>query len=81
MQVQTIITSPARGHQGRPISGARQNGKARLEGNADVLKQLACAVKMYDPLLEIMPGTRQAAAAAKTKEEVFEHDTPRAHEP
>jgi alkyl sulfatase BDS1-like metallo-beta-lactamase superfamily hydrolase len=56
-------------------------GKAKLDGNAIVLKQLASAVEGYDPLFEIMPGTKPPAEKPKAKEEVFKDDAPRAHEP
>jgi alkyl sulfatase BDS1-like metallo-beta-lactamase superfamily hydrolase len=56
-------------------------GKARLEGNANILQQLAAACEMYDPMFEIMPGTKRAAETPKAKEEVFKQDTPRPHEP
>jgi len=56
-------------------------GKARLDGKVKVLKQLASTIEKFDPLFEIMPGTKQVAEAPKSKEEVFEHDTPQANEP
>lgn len=56
-------------------------GKAKLQGDAGVLKQLASAVEMYDSLFEIMPGTKPAAEKPKAKEEVFKHDAPRPYEP
>ncbi len=51
-------------------------GKAKLEGNASVLKQLAGACEMVDPMFEIMPGTKDAAKTPKKKGEVFTHDAP-----
>jgi len=33
-------------------------GKARLEGNASVLKQLAAVCEEFDPMFQIMPGTK-----------------------
>ncbi len=56
-------------------------GKAKLDGNASVLQQLAATCEMFDPMFQIMPGTKPAAEMPKAKEEVFEHDTPRMHEP
>ncbi len=56
-------------------------GKARLAGNANVLQQLAAACEMFDPMFEIMRGTKRVAETPKTKEEVFEQDAPRPHEP
>ncbi|HEX9207029.1 MAG TPA: alkyl sulfatase dimerization domain-containing protein [Steroidobacteraceae bacterium] len=37
-------------------------GKARLDGNAQVLQQLMGCLTSFDPAFEIMPGTRQPAA-------------------
>jgi alkyl sulfatase BDS1-like metallo-beta-lactamase superfamily hydrolase len=56
-------------------------GKAKLEGNANVLQQLAGACEMFNPMFEIMPGTKRAVETPKAKEEVFKSDTPRPHEP
>lgn len=56
-------------------------GKAKLDGDAGVLKQLASAVETYNPLFEIMPGTKPPAQKPKAKEEVFRDDAPRTHEP
>jgi linear primary-alkylsulfatase len=56
-------------------------GKAKLEGNANILQQLAGACEMYDPMFEIMPGTKRAVETPKAKEEVFKNDTPQPHEP
>ena len=56
-------------------------GKAKLEGNASVLQQLAATCEMFDPMFQIMPGTKPAVEMPKAKEEIFKHDTPRMHEP
>jgi len=56
-------------------------GKAKVDGNAGVLKQLASVVEMFDPMFEIMPGTRLAAEKPEAGEEVFKHDAPQALEP
>ena len=47
-------------------------GKAKLNGNASVLQQLAGACEMFDPVFEIMPGTKRVAETPRAKEEVFE---------
>jgi alkyl sulfatase BDS1-like metallo-beta-lactamase superfamily hydrolase len=56
-------------------------GKAKLDGNAGVLQQLAAATGTFDPLFQIMPGTKPAAAKPKAKDEVFKHETPQPHTP
>jgi len=58
-----------------------QAGKARLEGNPAVLKQLAGACEMFDPMFEIMPGTKAAPKTSKSKDEPFAHDSPMVREP
>lgn len=50
-------------------------GKAKLDGNPAVLKQLAAACEMYDPMFQIMPGTRPPAEKPKTKDEIFKDET------
>jgi alkyl sulfatase BDS1-like metallo-beta-lactamase superfamily hydrolase len=56
-------------------------GKARLEGNPGVLQQLMGACEMYDPMFEIMPGTKTAPKAVTSKDEAFAHDAPMVKEP
>ena len=43
-----------------------KSGKARIWGNAGILKQLASAIGTYDPGFEIMPGTKTRAATTGT---------------
>ena len=40
------------------LGGQIQSGKAAFEGNAGVLQQLAATLVAFDPLFEMMPGTR-----------------------
>jgi alkyl sulfatase BDS1-like metallo-beta-lactamase superfamily hydrolase len=40
-------------------------GRARFEGNAQVLEQLMACLVQFDPAFEIMPGTRTAAPPAR----------------
>lgn len=56
-------------------------GKAKLEGNSTVLKQLAGACELFDPMFEIMPGTKTAPKAVKSKDEPFAHDAPVVQDP
>jgi alkyl sulfatase BDS1-like metallo-beta-lactamase superfamily hydrolase len=56
-------------------------GKARLDGNPAVLQQLAAACDKFDPMFQIMPGTRASAEPPKAKDEVFEHEIPPVHVP
>ena len=56
-------------------------GKAKLEGNPTVLKQLAGACELFDPMFEIMPGTKTAPKAVKSKDEPFAHDAPVVQDP
>jgi alkyl sulfatase BDS1-like metallo-beta-lactamase superfamily hydrolase len=51
------------------------SGKAKFEGNPAVLKQLAGAMEQYDPLFEIMPGTKAQAEGPKAKDEAFKDET------
>ena len=50
-------------------------GKARLDGNPAVLRQLATACEMYDPMFQIMAGTKPPAEMLKPKDEVFKDET------
>ncbi len=56
-------------------------GRAKLDGNAGVLDQLAAAIGTFDPLFQIMPGTKPPAGKPKAKDEVFKHETPQPHTP
>ena len=58
-------------------------GKAKLEGNIQVLEQLKVTLVKFDPFFEILPGTKPATAPASkpTKDEVFEDDAPVVKEP
>jgi hypothetical protein len=58
-------------------------GKAKLEGNIQVLEQLKVTLVKFDPFFEILPGTKAAAVPAGTpgKDEVFEDDAPVVKEP
>jgi alkyl sulfatase BDS1-like metallo-beta-lactamase superfamily hydrolase len=50
-----------------------QAGAATLQGNPQVLMQLAAAVTRFDPWFEILPGTKPPAEQGP-KEELFEED-------
>jgi alkyl sulfatase BDS1-like metallo-beta-lactamase superfamily hydrolase len=39
-------------------------GKAKLNGNIQVLEQLKATLVAFDPLFEVLPGTKPAAAPA-----------------
>jgi alkyl sulfatase BDS1-like metallo-beta-lactamase superfamily hydrolase len=56
-------------------------GKARLDGNPAVLQQLAAACEMFDPMFQIMPGTKAPAEPPKPKDEVFKNELPPVHVP
>jgi alkyl sulfatase BDS1-like metallo-beta-lactamase superfamily hydrolase len=56
-------------------------GKAKLDGNKAVLQQLASACEMFDPMFEIMPGTKAAPKTPKAKDEAFTHEAPVVIEP
>ncbi|MCP4299055.1 MAG: hypothetical protein GY783_00595 [Gammaproteobacteria bacterium] len=43
------------------LAGQIQAGKAQLSGNGQVLAQLGSTLAAFDPLFEMMPGTRQGA--------------------
>ncbi len=58
------------------LADLARSGKAKLEGNTAVLKQLAGACEMFDAMFEIMPGTKIAPKAVKPKDEPFAHDGP-----
>ncbi len=50
-------------------------GKARLEGNPQVLAQLASTMVKFDNWFEVLPGTR-AKTSEEPKAELFEDDAP-----
>lgn len=50
-------------------------GKATLEGNPQVLAQLASTMVKFDPWFEVLPGTR-ANTSEEPKAELFEDDAP-----
>lgn len=52
------------------------DGTAKIQGNADVLKQLASTMVEFDPRFEIMPGTK-AAGFVVAQEEPYEVDVGR----
>jgi hypothetical protein len=60
-----------------------QAGKAKLEGNIQVLEQLRAILAAFDPFFEVLPGTKPTAAPAgkAPKEEVFEDNAPVVKEP
>jgi alkyl sulfatase BDS1-like metallo-beta-lactamase superfamily hydrolase len=63
------------------LSELAKAGKAKLDGNPGILQQLAGACEMFDPMFEIMPGTKPAPKAVTPKDEVFAHDAPMVKEP
>lgn len=52
-----------------------KSGKGTLEGNAQLLMQLASTLVKFDPWFEVLPGT-QARAALAEKEELLHDDAP-----
>jgi len=66
-----VPTLPPR--QGKP---ALADGTAKIQGNADVLKQLASTMVEFDPRFEIMPGTK-ATGIVVAQEEPYEADVGR----
>lgn len=50
-------------------------GKARLEGNPQVLAQLASTMVKFDNWFEVLPGTKEQASG-EPKAELFEDDAP-----
>jgi hypothetical protein len=58
-------------------------GKAKLDGNIQVLEQLKATLVAFDPFFEVLPGTKPATAPAgtPTKDEVFEDEAPVVKEP
>jgi alkyl sulfatase BDS1-like metallo-beta-lactamase superfamily hydrolase len=58
-------------------------GKAKLDGNIQVLEQLKATLVAFDPFFEILPGTTPAATPGgpAAKHEVFEDDAPVVKEP
>ncbi|MEN6373909.1 MAG: alkyl sulfatase dimerization domain-containing protein [Smithella sp.] len=63
------------------LSELAKAGKAKLDGNPGILQQLAGACEMFDPMFEIMPGTKPAPKAVILKDEAFAHDAPIVKEP
>jgi hypothetical protein len=51
------------------------DGTARVEGDRNILKQLASTMVDFDPRFEIMPGTK--AAGPVEKEDPYEGDVRR----
>lgn len=53
-----------------------QSGKAKVEGDQGVLQKLSLTLDKFDPLFEMMPGTRREKPAPAKVDEVFQHDAP-----
>jgi alkyl sulfatase BDS1-like metallo-beta-lactamase superfamily hydrolase len=53
-----------------------QAGQAQMEGNPQVLMQLAACLTRFEKWFEILPGTKLPAADETAKDEVFEDDAP-----
>lgn len=49
------------------LADLAKSGKARLDGNPAVLQQLAAACEPFDPMFEIMAGTKGATEAKNVK--------------
>jgi hypothetical protein len=47
-----------------------------MEGNPQVLMQLAACLMRFEKWFEILPGTKLPAADETAKDEVFEDDAP-----
>ena len=56
------------------LAGMVQAGKAKLDGNPQVLQQLASTMTKFNPWFEILPGTFRAPANTEPVTEVFEDD-------
>jgi len=58
-------------------------GKAKLDGNTQVLEQLKATLLAFDPFFEVLPGTKPTTppAGKPSKDEVFEDDAPVVKEP
>jgi alkyl sulfatase BDS1-like metallo-beta-lactamase superfamily hydrolase len=53
-----------------------QAGQAKMEGNPQVLVQLATCLTRFEKWFEMLPGTKPPAAPTAPKDEVFEDDAP-----
>ena len=51
------------------------SGKGKLEGDPQLLMQLAATLVKFDPWFEVLPGTKARAELA-AKEELLEDDAP-----
>jgi len=45
----------------KPLAAQIEDGTAKVEGNTEILGQLASAMVVFDPRFEILPGTRGPA--------------------
>lgn len=55
---------------------AISSGKATMENNDAVLKQLASTMVKFDPWFEILPGTRKKPEEMAGKKELFRDEAP-----
>jgi alkyl sulfatase BDS1-like metallo-beta-lactamase superfamily hydrolase len=55
------------------FDGQIEAGKAKLDGNTDVYEQLKATLVQFDPLFEIMPGTK-GETAGEIDDALFEQD-------
>jgi alkyl sulfatase BDS1-like metallo-beta-lactamase superfamily hydrolase len=58
------------------LAAKAQAGKAKLDGNTQVLAQLASTMTKFDNWFEIMPGTKKTPTEPETKAELFLDDAP-----
>ncbi len=42
----------------KPLSAQIEDGTAKVEGNTEILSQLAATMVVFDPRFEILPGTK-----------------------
>ena len=60
-----------------PLKALIEDGTAKTDGDLNILSELAMRMVEFDPLFEIMPGTKQAdGKKVPTEEEAFEHEAP-----
>jgi hypothetical protein len=45
----------------KSLAAQMADGKAKIEGNKQILEQLASTLVVFDPRFEIMPGTKGLA--------------------
>ena len=62
----------------KTIEAQIADGTARVQGDASILTRLATTLVAFDPLFEILPGTRARGAARPTLADAYQADPGRA---